>query len=250
VLLAAGVACAVIVGHRRTAVHLEAKMSIEAPDELVVLEPEDWVGKSFPVLNEMENSTLLRSGRWLVVLYHSDCDRCLEAIPRYQALAVSDGAKNAGIRLAFVAMPPVSIGADPVACSPDYLHLALRPDHDWFATTPLVAAIEDGKVIWAGDGDSAVNPPRFRNGNGKSSSDAGSGKSFLGGTASKIVGDQAGARFESQFILSVERVAEKLNKTNLNRVKWRRSEAKVAESSPAGNVDEEGPALRRRLGPA
>jgi hypothetical protein len=126
---------------------------------LVVLEPENWVNKPFPLLDEIDGAKDLRSGRWLVVLYHYDCDSCLEAIPRYRAFAVSEVARNAGIRVAFIAMPPTPVGADPVGISPNYLHLALRPDHDWFATTPVAVALENARVIEARQGDHAVAPP-------------------------------------------------------------------------------------------
>ncbi len=48
--------------------------------------------------------------------------------------------------IAFIAMAPAApLGQDPIADSPDYLHLTLKPDHhEWFATTPLVAALSDG----------------------------------------------------------------------------------------------------------
>ncbi len=161
VLLAAVVVSVVVAVHRPTAVHLRAESSIEAPGGLVLFEPEDWVGKSLPVLNEIENSNPLRFGRWLVVFYHYDCDSCPEAIPRYQAFAVSEIARNAKVRMAFIAMPPVPVGADPIGASSDYMHLGLRPDHDWFATTPVVVALDNGRVIEAREGEQAVEPPEI-----------------------------------------------------------------------------------------
>ena len=67
--------------------------------KIVVLEPEKWIGKRFPLLPFVEdcpgrlpaNESLLRErlteGEWLAVLYHHDCPRCREAIPRYKELA-------------------------------------------------------------------------------------------------------------------------------------------------------------------
>jgi hypothetical protein len=48
-----------------------------------------------------------------------------------------------------------------VAPSSSYLRLSLKPDHDWFATTPVVAALVDGNVLWANEGEDAVHPPEL-----------------------------------------------------------------------------------------
>lgn len=124
--------------------------------ELRVLEPETWIGKLFPLFDEIDNSTPLKTGKWLVVLYHFDCDDCLKAIPEYQALATS----QSPVRVAFVAMPPFApAGREPVADSSDYLHLRLRPDYDWFATTPVALTLQDGLVRTATEGTDATHPP-------------------------------------------------------------------------------------------
>jgi hypothetical protein len=123
---------------------------------LTVLEPETWRGREFPLLRDIPHSDALRQGRWLVVIYHDDCEACRRAVPKYQALAGVHGAS----RMAFVAMP--SGGKDPhplVSPSPAYAALALRRDYQWFATTPILVALDDGVVAFAAEGDSAVEPP-------------------------------------------------------------------------------------------
>jgi len=122
---------------------------------LVVLQPSDWLGKSFPLFDHIRGSLPIQSGRWRVVFYHYDCPDCLDAVTFYRALA----ANGDGIRTAFIAMPPLpSTGNDPVPDAPDYLHLELSTDHEWFATTPLVVALQDGIVLAAEEGKSAVRP--------------------------------------------------------------------------------------------
>jgi hypothetical protein len=123
--------------------------------DLVILDPATWAGKPFPILSDIDSSDRLQSGRWLVLLYHYDCDDCLSAIPRYEALAQS----HPGYQMAFVAMPPLATDGGPVSLSADYLSLKLRPDHDWFATTPIFAALQDGVVVSAGGGKDAIKPP-------------------------------------------------------------------------------------------
>lgn len=129
---------------------------------LVILEPADWLNKSFPLFDSIDGSDALRHGRWLVVIYHHDCHTCRQAIPNYQSLAMeaNAGTDRARPRVAFIAMPPLAApGEDPVTPSSAYLHLSLRPDHEWFATTPVVAALEEGRVLRAVEGEQAVQPP-------------------------------------------------------------------------------------------
>jgi hypothetical protein len=114
--------------------------------------------QTFPLLDEIDGSLPLRNGRWLVVLYHYDCETCLRAIPNYRSLGANP--LDSDVHIAFVQMPPdPPAGEDPVVPSSNYLHLKLRPDHEWFATTPVVVAIEDGRVMAANDGEKAVEPP-------------------------------------------------------------------------------------------
>jgi hypothetical protein len=127
-------------------------------DDLVVLEPETWANKRFNLIDEIDGGSSLRSGRWLVVFYHYDCGDCRAAIPNYELLASATRAGSP--RIAFVAMNSIAPSKDdPVLTSANCLRLNLRADHDWFATTPIVAAIEDGTVLWADEGEKAIRPP-------------------------------------------------------------------------------------------
>ena len=129
----------------------------------VILEPKNWLNKPFAFFDDVEGSAPLRKGRWLVVFYHYDCDSCIKAIPKYMIVANSGKSfRLAHTQIAFIAMPPAPVaGQDPVPVSANYLHLNLSPVRDWFATTPVVAAVQDGIVLWAGEGDDAVDPPNI-----------------------------------------------------------------------------------------
>jgi hypothetical protein len=129
-------------------------------DDLTVLEPEAWLNHPFPVLDEIGGGDPLRRGRWLVVLYHFDCESCRQAIPKYRAMAARYPKDLSTPGIAFIAMPPLApSGEDPVEPSPAYLRLSLSRGHDWFATTPIMAALQDGTVLFVADGKRAVDPP-------------------------------------------------------------------------------------------
>jgi hypothetical protein len=125
--------------------------------DLVILEPHAWVGKELTLLSDIKDGQKIAQGQWLVLFYHYDCDSCLKAIPNYAAWARN----NKKVNLALIAMPPFAPSpSDPVLITPDYiLRLRLKQTHEWFATTPVVAALNNGKVLFAIDGDDAITPP-------------------------------------------------------------------------------------------
>jgi hypothetical protein len=146
-------------------------------NDLSAREPASWVNGRFPLFEEIEGWEPLEHGRWLVVFYHYDSAACRKAIGPYEDLvAGSDDendcdlcrAMNAGdhsrLSVAFVAMPPAAPeGKDPVVISQtsSYVRLSLRPDRHWFDATPVVAALEDGKVLAVIEGEAGVEPPNI-----------------------------------------------------------------------------------------
>jgi len=118
--------------------------------EVVVIEPTDWLNKPFTLLDDLPGSTPLRTGRWMLLMYHDDCDDCREAIAFYRA------AHGSVYRLALLALPPLTA---PVTDLPDELRLTLNPNQNWFATTPVVFALDNARVIAAAAGPAAIHPP-------------------------------------------------------------------------------------------
>jgi hypothetical protein len=116
----------------------------------LVIEPNDWLNKPFTLLDELPRSAPLRSGRWMLLIYHDDCDDCRQAIPIYRA------AHGSTCRLALLALPPITT---PATDWPDSLRLTLNPDQNWFATTPLAFALQDGRVLASAAGHAAMHPP-------------------------------------------------------------------------------------------
>ena len=53
--------------------------------KIVVLEPQKWVGKRFPLLGHIDVGNKLTSGLWLVLLHRHDCSACREAASQYEA---------------------------------------------------------------------------------------------------------------------------------------------------------------------
>ena len=136
-----------------------ASASHNSEKSFVDIDPAELVNRAFPFANEINGSERLELGRWLLVFYHYDCDECLEAIPAYRRLAISTCDNLNQPRVAFIAIPPFAPkGKDPVLSSPDFLHLRLRQDHEWIVTTPVVVALQDGRVLAAVAGNDAIIP--------------------------------------------------------------------------------------------
>jgi len=111
---------------------------------VVVLMPEAWKGKRFPLFEHIDVGDRLSTGRWLVVLYHLGCPKCRELIEEYRQLPSS--ACN-GLGVALVEVPElrprgkhVRLDAMPA------LRGRLSDSRDWFVPTPTLLYLEDGTV--------------------------------------------------------------------------------------------------------
>ncbi len=114
--------------------------------QIVVLEPETWVGKRFPLLGHVDIGDSLADGQWIVLLYHHDCPHCQDVLPHYELLAQAtpDGPAATGVALS--ELPPFgSHGETTTAESP--LHGRLAETKDWFVQTPTEIQLDRGTVI-------------------------------------------------------------------------------------------------------
>ncbi len=115
--------------------------------KVVVLEPELWEGRAFPLLSNIDIGETLRRGRWTVLLYHHDCPKC-QAIIRAYEIRQLPSADAAQWPIALIEVPPYGKAgygkSDP---SSPILRGRLDDDEDWFVTTPLLIRIDDGTVV-------------------------------------------------------------------------------------------------------
>ncbi|MCX7428744.1 MAG: hypothetical protein NTW96_24350 [Planctomycetia bacterium] len=126
---------------------------------VVILEPEKWTGKRFPLLPFVGNAPdvvqvgqhslreLLAKGEWVVLLYHHDCPICQEIISRYERRSCHSAIGPESPRVALVEMPPYgdASGGSAVpgsAC----LRGRLSDAKEWFAEAPIVVELRQGLV--------------------------------------------------------------------------------------------------------
>jgi hypothetical protein len=149
---------------------------------LVILEPEQWIGKQLPIANfihleisstlNTEPSTLnpssLMQGNWTVLLHRRDCPACQEALPRYEHLAQSLNSQPSSLnppRIALIEVPPYSPSDRHLTPNSRHLlpsahHGRLSADHEWFVETPKEVTLQGGIVTGVKDpGHSRVPTP-------------------------------------------------------------------------------------------
>jgi len=143
------IAVAVAVTFGREALLARAGGSVRVGG-VVILEPEKWVGRAFPLLSEIDVAGELSRGRWEVLLYHHDCPACREAIARYQA---KQRAKDEA-KVALIELPPYApAGESAVSESSQFVLGKLSDRQEWFVTTPAVISLRDGVVTSASQGE-------------------------------------------------------------------------------------------------
>jgi hypothetical protein len=118
-----------------------------------VLLPDDWVGAAFPLLRHLDAPGDLGRGIWVVLLHRADCPTCHDAMPRYRALARAGGADA---QLALLQMPSQDDASDDEPGP--WVSGRIRPDRQWFLTTPSALVLRDGIVLAAAQGADAVDP--------------------------------------------------------------------------------------------
>lgn len=115
--------------------------------DLVVLEPDLWVGARWPLLDEFRVPAELASGTWDVLLFRHDCHVCHDVMLEIEQL-LSAQSENHGVAL---------IGIDKQRDDAQVTGLRelgcllgrLPQDRKWFATTPLRIRLVDGICISA-----------------------------------------------------------------------------------------------------
>ncbi len=128
--------------------------------KIVVLEPEKWEGKKFPLLPYIEDYPCCRQmgrhlvqeklvqGDWIVVLYHYDCPDCRKLLVKYRGLLLSLGKGSAKPKIAMIELPPFDPeGRTALLTAGGCVLGRLSNRNDWFGVSPLEVYLNAGFVI-------------------------------------------------------------------------------------------------------
>ena len=126
------------------AADMMAQAPVSAADAggLVILEPETWIGKPFPLATHLAPELSFDEGRWTVLLYHHDCPHCQEAVPQYERLAIIGSDR----RVVLIETPPYSVDQSPEGAA---LRARLSDAREWFVQTPVEIRVDEGTVVSA-----------------------------------------------------------------------------------------------------
>jgi hypothetical protein len=105
--------------------------------DFVLLEPETWVGKQLPLLNDLGEAQRLMAGEWTVLMHNYGCADCERVRPRYE------NRLDQGEKVLLVETPPFS-GPSPGV---QHGYARLPDDREWFVQTPVEIVIRDGVVM-------------------------------------------------------------------------------------------------------
>jgi hypothetical protein len=149
VFLAFGVPGAIAMA-RLNPTSLRADGDFSGDSSIVVIEPEKWVGKPFPLSIYIDVGPQLSRGRWTVILHHHDCPKCQELVTAMEAGFASTSQTP---RLALIEVPPFGQSRANMAFPTTTVHGRLSPDRDWFVQTPAVIELNEGRVVDSSTGD-------------------------------------------------------------------------------------------------
>ena len=121
---------------------------------VVLLKPETWVGRAWPLLGHIDIGKQLAKGKWTVVLYHHDCPHCEERVPQFEREARKRAGRLAGSKVAMVELAPYAPKGRSLL-PPDTTCTTGRVNdvRDWFVGTPTVLTLVEGSVVDAREGD-------------------------------------------------------------------------------------------------
>jgi hypothetical protein len=107
--------------------------------DLVILEPEKWIGQEFPLSEFIDVN--VSNGSWVLLLHRHDCPKCKKVIPKYEQLSRF----TAWNQVALIDVPPYDSSQQSRAspCSVGRLS-DLR---QWFVATPIEIQLEMGVVV-------------------------------------------------------------------------------------------------------
>jgi hypothetical protein len=111
------------------------------------VEPRDWLGQRWPLLDSIDIRKDLSTGSWTVVLYRRDCSSCQKELPAIEAEARNAATSRPTRHFALIELPLENPNApDIVPADTACRRGVLDPSRKWFITTPTTLTIDDGVV--------------------------------------------------------------------------------------------------------
>jgi hypothetical protein len=145
IALCAGISAAVFISSNPS--KLAESGEIIGDSSFVILEPHQWIGRRFPLLDYIDIGPSLATGSWIVLLYNHDCSACEEAIERYGRMARADELSD--LAIAFIELPPYGDTTPPALRVSGLRHMfgRISPSREWFVPLPVELTLVDGTTV-------------------------------------------------------------------------------------------------------
>jgi hypothetical protein len=112
--------------------------------KVIVLEPKNWYGRTFPLRKHVAIDENLEKGTWTIILFRIECERCRKLIDR---LRKTTAEKEPETRMALIEVPPFSGEAEKLINGyPHLVYGQLSPELEWFVQTPAIIQVVNGRV--------------------------------------------------------------------------------------------------------
>ncbi|MDR2346342.1 MAG: hypothetical protein LBE18_09775 [Planctomycetaceae bacterium] len=106
---------------------------------MIQLEPENWIGKEFPLtsrLKHVDNCETFMQGIWTIILIHTECKKCLQLI--------ADTEKKKDKNVVIIEIPSDTVSAPAKTIFP---YFKLDDNNGWYVTTPFIIKLSDGICV-------------------------------------------------------------------------------------------------------
>jgi hypothetical protein len=136
------VGCAAALGLRHAQARTDASIRVQGNGEAatVVLRVEDWIGRRCPLLDLLDPPADISRGRWSLLLVHTDCIACRNAI-RAAATRRNEGNLE---NVCIVALPGSAMHQSTLFFN--FPVAFLRDSRRWYVGSPALVVLEDGVV--------------------------------------------------------------------------------------------------------
>ena len=123
----------------------ESASGLVFSDQTVVVSPQRWIGKPFPLLRYIDIGDELGRGDWNVVLYRHGCPRCEKLLAQLKDQGIA-GFNDDGARLALISLA-TNPRNDMTMRSGDVQFGKLMSSYEWVFQTPLLLKVSNGNVV-------------------------------------------------------------------------------------------------------
>ena len=117
--------------------------AVMGDDAVLILRPTEWIGEVFPLNGAMSPRIDESRDDCIVLLYHHDCAKCQEVLPRYEQLAGEMAKRGDTAQVLLLEVPPYGMALDHIGLAK---RARLSADRKWFVQAPVEIQLRDGMV--------------------------------------------------------------------------------------------------------